>query len=139
MTNRTARGTFAKGNPGRPKGTRAKATLAAEKLMDGEAETLTRTCINMAKAGDAVALRLCMERIAPVRKGRPVPFDLPKVEGVADVPKAGAAILQAVAKGRLSPEEAGAIMNVVEGFRKSVETNEILERLAVLEEATRAK
>jgi hypothetical protein len=31
---------FAKGNPGRPKGARHKATVAAEALLDGEAEAL---------------------------------------------------------------------------------------------------
>jgi hypothetical protein len=33
---------FAKGNPGRRKGARHRATVAAEALLDGEAEALTR-------------------------------------------------------------------------------------------------
>ncbi|MBO0906525.1 hypothetical protein [Jiella sonneratiae] len=39
---RTARGTFARGKPGRPRGARHKTTLAIEALLDGEAEELTR-------------------------------------------------------------------------------------------------
>jgi hypothetical protein len=46
---------FQPGNAGKPKD---KATLAAEALLDGEAEALTRTPIELAKAGDTIALRL---------------------------------------------------------------------------------
>jgi hypothetical protein len=57
------------GNPsGRPPGSRNKSTLAAEALLDGEAETLTRKAIEEAKAGNMIALRLCLERIVPPRK-----------------------------------------------------------------------
>ena len=41
------------GNPaGKPKGARHRATLAAEALLDGEAEALTRKAIELALAGD---------------------------------------------------------------------------------------
>ena len=67
------------GNPsGRPRGARNKTTLAVEALLDGEAEVLTRKAIERAKDGDSVALRLCLERILPPRKDRPVSFALPK-------------------------------------------------------------
>jgi hypothetical protein len=52
------------GNPeGRPKGARNRATLAAERLLDGEADTLTRKAIQLAQQGDTTALRLCIDRI----------------------------------------------------------------------------
>ena len=45
------------GNPnGRPKGSRNVATLACEALLDGQAEALTQKAIQMALAGDPVAL-----------------------------------------------------------------------------------
>jgi hypothetical protein len=62
---------FAPGNPGKPKGARHKATLAVDALLDGEADAITRKAIEMAKEGDTVALRLCLDRIAPARKDRP--------------------------------------------------------------------
>ena len=70
---------FEPGNPGRPKGSRNKATLAAEALLDGEAETLTRKAIDLANAGDTTALRMCIERILPARKDRPVSITLPPI------------------------------------------------------------
>jgi hypothetical protein len=64
---RTQGGKFAKGfsaNPrGNPKGSRHRATLAAEALLDGDAEALTRKCVEMALAGDATAMRLCLDRL----------------------------------------------------------------------------
>ena len=53
---------FKKGNPGRRPGSRNKATVAVEALLDGEAEKLTRKAIEMALAGDTVAMRLCLDR-----------------------------------------------------------------------------
>ena len=66
------------GNPsGRPKGARNKAAVAAEALLDGEAEAITRRCIDLAKGGDSMALRLCLSRILPVKRERTIELDLP--------------------------------------------------------------
>src|SRR5260370_33248870 len=66
------------GNPaGRPMGARHKATVAAEALLDGEAEALTRKAVEMALAGDGTALRLCLDRILPPRRERPVRVTTP--------------------------------------------------------------
>src|SRR5690349_11329736 len=84
---------FAPGNPGRPPGARNKATRALEALLEGEAEDITRTAIALAKGGDTVALRLCLERLLPPRKDRPVAFALPEINTPADLPRATAALL----------------------------------------------
>ena len=65
---------FAKGHSGNPKGRPAGAlnrtTRAAQSLLDGEAEAITRTAIDKAKQGDGLALRLCLERLLPACKER---------------------------------------------------------------------
>jgi hypothetical protein len=59
------------GNPaGRQRGCRNRATLAAEVLLEGEAEALTRRAIELALEGDTTALKLCLERIVPQRRSR---------------------------------------------------------------------
>ena len=69
---------FAKGQSGhpagRPAGARNKKTLAAAVLLDGEAEALTRRAVELAFAGDPMALRLCIERILPPCRERTVKF-----------------------------------------------------------------
>lgn len=135
---RVARGRFAKGSSGNPKGpgtgSRNRVTLAAEALLDGEAEALTRVAIDRALAGDPVALRLCLERIVPVRKERRVSIDLGKIDGVADHPAAQARIAMAVAAGELVPGEGVALSSMLDAQRRSLETAELAERLAKIEE-----
>ena len=122
------------GNPsGRPKGARNKATLAMEILLEGEADRLGRKAVEMALAGDTTALRLCLERIMPARKDRPVMFALPKLETAADAVKATAALVEAVASGDITPAEAAELSKLVEGFIRAVEVHDIQVRLERLE------
>ena len=124
------------GNPaGKPKGTRNRATMVAEQLLDGEAGALTRKAIELAKDGDTIALRLCIERILPARKDRPVSFDMPRVEKVGDALTAVTAIVRAVADGDLTPAEGAELSKVIDGFTRTVELVEIDERLAKLEDS----
>jgi len=127
-------GTFAAGNPGKPKGTRHKATRAALALLDGETEALTRKAVDLALAGDTVALRLCLERIAPPRKDSPVQFDLPRMETARDAATAAGAVLDAVADGELTPTEGAHVMGLIEAFRRTLETTELEARVAALED-----
>jgi hypothetical protein len=132
---RGPRGYYASGNPGRPKGSKNKTTVIAEALLDGEAKKLTRKCIDLALAGDTTALKLCMERILPPRKDRPVAFNLPDT---ADAGANGAgimsAVLSAVATGALTPGEGGELAKIVSGYVSALVAGEFEQRLRALEE-----
>ena len=122
------------GNPnGRPKGSLNATTLAAQALLDGEAEALTRKAIELAKGGDLAALRLCMDRLLPPRKDRPVSLDLPRIDGARDVPIAISALLAAVAAGELAPSDAGEVTKLLDAYTRAVEINEPAERVDNLE------
>ena len=124
------------GNPaGKAKGTRNKVTLAIEALLDGEAEALTRKAIELAKAGDMAALRLCMDRLAPPRKDRLVMFELPTITCAADAVKASAALVAAVAVGDLTPAEAGELGKLIEAYVRALEATDFAARLENLERA----
>lgn len=111
------------GNPkGRPRGARNRATVAAEALLEGEAEALTRKAVELALAGDVTALRLCMERLVPPRKDRPVCLDLPPINGPEDAQRAVNVVLGAVAAGRLTPSEAAALCGLVDAARPEPRT-----------------
>lgn len=94
-------GRFKVGNSGRPKGCRHKTTLAMTALLEGEAETITRTCIEAAKAGDMTAIRLVLERMLPPAKERPLKLVLPEVkdaQGVAEARKLPSSALWPLAR-----------------------------------------
>lgn len=122
------------GNPsGRPQGSRNKATLALEALMEGQAEALTQKAIDTALEGDMAALRLCMERIYPPRKSRTVSLDLPAVETAAGIADAYSVVTAALGEGDISPDEANTIASVLEARRKALETAELEKRIEALE------
>ena len=128
------------GNPtGKPRGARHRATVAAEALLDGEAEALTRRAVELALEGDTTALRLCLERVLPPRKGRPINFTLPKMTNTGDLRAAALAILGAVSEGDISPEEAAAVAPLIRAAREAMETDELSRRLEALEQALEGK
>jgi len=104
-----------------------------DELMDGEGEAITRTAISEAKAGNPVALRLCLDRIMPPRKDRTIAFALPPIETSADLTRATGALLAAVADGELTPSEAAELGKLVDAHVKAIEVTDIQERLARLE------
>jgi len=134
-TGRKTDGTFAEGNTlgGKPKGARHRTTRAIESLLEGQYEALTQKAVSMALGGDAVALRLCLDRIAPPRKDAPISIELPAVRSAADAVEASAAVLAAVADGEISPDEAGRVMALLTAHKSIVEAGDHEARIAALE------
>ena len=123
------------GNPsGRPRGSRHKVSLAIESLFEGEGEALTRKAIDLALEGDLIALRLCLERLCPPVKQRPVRIDMPTVESASEAVGAMTAVLESVSHGDITPGEAQALAGVIEQFRRVLETVELEQRVAALED-----
>jgi hypothetical protein len=122
------------GNPaGRPRGARNKRTIALENIMDAESEVITRKAIEMAKGGHIAAIRMVIDRLAPVRKDRAVEFELPPLNRPADAVAASVAIAAAVAAGDLTPLEAAQLSKVVDGYVQALEAHSFEQRLAKLE------
>lgn len=123
------------GNPaGRPLGARHKTTLAVEALLDGEAEALTRKALEQALNGDGPALRFCLDRIAPARRDAPITFALPAIRTAADAITASASLLEAVAEGEVTPDEAGRVMALLSAHKGLLEAGELEARISALEE-----
>ena len=128
----------ASGNPrGRPKGARNRATVTAEALLDGEAEAISRKLIEKALEGDTTALQLCLDRILPPRRDRPIAFDLPKIESAAEALSASSAVLASCAAGVLSPRDAAEIMGLVSTHMHMLELTDIEARLTALEKGSK--
>lgn len=123
------------GNPaGKPPGTRNKATQMVLALMEGGAEEITRTVIDAAKNGDLAAARLVLERLAPPVRERFVALDLPDTSTATGVSVAQQTILEAVGAGDLLPTEGTTLATMLESRRKALETADLEQRIALLEE-----
>lgn len=130
----TGGGRFAAGNSGKPIGARHKVTRAVEALLEGQHAALTQAAITRALEGDGVALRLCLDRIAPPRKDAPISIALPPVTSAADTVIASSALLDAVAAGEVTPGEAGPVMALLVAHKGIVEAGDLERRITALEE-----
>ncbi|MGJ3629807.1 hypothetical protein AB5I41_28785 [Sphingomonas sp. MMS24-JH45] len=124
---------FERGNPGKPKGARSHVTRAIEGMLAGQHQQLTQVAIDKALEGDTVALRLCLDRLAPPRKDAPITIDLPAVTSAADAVSASAAVLAAVAAGDCTPDEGGRVMALLTAHKAIVEAGDLEQRIAALE------
>jgi Family of unknown function (DUF5681) len=128
---------FQPGQSGNPAGTRRgskhRVTLAAEALLEGEVEKLARKAVDLALAGDTVALKLCLDRIMPMRRGRLIKFELPTLGTSSDLVAALSSIAASVARGELTIEEGQGAAAILEIQRKAIETTELDARLRQVE------
>ncbi|WP_422016905.1 DUF5681 domain-containing protein [Roseateles sp.] len=128
------------GQSGNPKG-RKPGTGEVGKLRAAIAKHLPEIIakqVELAKAGDAQAARLLLERVLPPVKAaeQPAPIKLPARASLAD---AGRAVLQAAGAGELAPGQAAQLMAGLGTLAKLVETDELAARIAALEGARDAE
>jgi hypothetical protein len=122
------------GNPsGRPAGSQNKVTLAAMALLEGQIELLTQKLVEKALSGDMAALKLCVERLIPPRRDRPVSIQLPPIKTAADIRTAYDTVAQAVSEGAVSPADAKLISDVLEKHAEAVDRADMAVRLEELE------
>jgi hypothetical protein len=110
------------GNPaGRPLGALNKKTLAARAAMAERAEEIAHSVMDRAKDGQPAAMRLCMERIDPTGRNRPIAIDLPVVKTPEDAEAALAVVTAALAAGDLTIAEASALVSLVDRMLRLAE------------------
>ena len=126
-------GRFAKGNPGKPKGARNKATLMAQEMLQSEADALVQRAVQLAMAGNASIMKLCMDRLVPLRRERTVEFEIGLLETAKDAVLAAGRVTQMVASGELTPSEGQALSSIIETQRRAIETAELERRILILE------
>src|SRR6476469_6230391 len=85
---------FQQGNPGRPVGSRNKRTLLAEQILGEDVEAVARAVSNAAQNGDMQAAKIILDRLAPIRRGRPVQFELPASLDAVGIAEGFAAIVR---------------------------------------------
>jgi hypothetical protein len=102
-------------------------------LFEAHAEELVAKAIETALAGDAQALRMCLDRIVPAIKAREEMAALPSFTGT--LTERGDAILNAMAQGQLTASEASSVLSALASQAKLNEIDELERRIAALEAA----
>jgi hypothetical protein len=88
---------------------------------------------DMALAGDTVALKLCLERLCPPRKGRTITLVLPAIETLGDASAAMSKVIASTAAGELTPDEAGSVIALIDAKRRVLVDVDLEARVAALE------
>ena len=122
---------------GRPKGSRNKRSAQAQEILDQYAEPVMKKCIAKALEGDPRALGLCLERILPSLREPGVRIRMPRLERVKDIDVAMQRVMDAIAKGNLTPFEGEKIHDMLQNHRTNIEGRETDARLKKLEEQAR--
>jgi hypothetical protein len=125
--------------PGRPRGLRNKTTVWLDQLAAEGTEEIIKVVRAEAQKGDMRAAWLMLSRTWPHRRGRPVEIDLPPVETSAGLVQAQAALVAALSKGEITPDEAASIASVLETQRRAIETHDHARRIRELEKKVEAE
>ena len=133
-TEKKRRGRWKAGESGNPNG-RPPGVGEVTKLRDSIAAHLPEIIaqlVEKAKAGDAQAARLLLERVLPSLKPieQPVALSLPAGEGLT---AQGVAIVEAVATGTLAPGQGAALLTGLGALARIKEIDELERRIAQLE------
>jgi Family of unknown function (DUF5681) len=132
-TGRFAKGTS--GNPsGRPPGSRNQSTLLMEALLEAEGEQLTRKVIELALQGDILAMKLCLDRVFPARKDRPIQLSLPPVADLEKVASTMSKVVEAIGNGSITPGEGETLANVLAVQKDVLRTENVERRVEQLEQ-----
>jgi hypothetical protein len=107
--------------------------MLLEKMMSDGGEGVVNAVVEAAKGGDMQAARIILDRICPPRKERPISCKLPKLEDPSDLIAGISAIMAAVANGELTPGEGQALASLIEAQRRTLETEDIEQRLKAVE------
>jgi len=106
----------------------------ARSILDDEVTALSRKAVELALAGDLQALKLCLDRLPPPRRERSVRLELPHISNAASAAEVAATLLAATSRGELTPGEANSMLQVVEGYCRTIVASDFELRLSTLEE-----
>ncbi len=130
-------GKFQKGQSGNPRGkargTKNRVTLTAERLLQGELDSICRRLVEEALIGNMQAIKLILDRVLPAKRDRVIDVQLPKLSTTDDALKTMSIIIEAVGSGNITPNEGEALSRVIDAFVKAIQMHEIEKRVDLLE------
>lgn len=122
------------GNPaGRPRGALGRAS-EYRSLLEASGESVMLKLVEMATAGEPVALRLVVDRLLPARS-RAVELQAPAMAKASDLVEAIGEVIRQTAAGALTLDDARQFAALLETQRKAIETADLAVRVEALEAA----
>ena len=86
-----------------------------------------------------MALRLCMERLFPPCKDRPIHLEMPAADENRNLLETSHTVLAAIAAGEITPNEGQLLASLLTAHMEIVNTEEIDRRLKELEQRMRSE
>jgi Family of unknown function (DUF5681) len=124
------------GNPaGRPRGSRNRASIRMQEMLEEKAEALVNKVVELAMGGNIAALRLCLDRLVPERKNEALSCEMPPLARAADAVAAIGGIASAAVAGDVTADEAAKLAKVISLYVNTLEAHQFEHRLAQLERA----
>ena len=131
-------GQFQKGQSGNPKGkakgTKNRATLAAEQLLQGDLKNICQRLVEEALIGNMQAIKLVLDRMLPPKRDPIIDVQLPKLQTADDAVNAMSLIIDAIGTGNITSGEGEAMSRVVDAFVRTIQAHDIEKRVSLLEE-----
>jgi len=122
------------GNPaGRPRGSRNRASIMMEQLLDGQAEKLVQKVVTSALEGNTHAMAICLDRLIPRCKERTINFDTPPINNYNDILRAAETIFDGIGKGQITPTEGEKLTRVLQFQLQSYMALDFESRIAAIE------
>jgi hypothetical protein len=118
---------------GRPPGSRNQKTLLIEELLDENSESLLHKALNLAQQGNIPMLRLLLDRVLPRPKDAAVSIGLLRMRTPEELLQAQEGVMQELALGQLTPNQAEQIFSLIEARRRLLETHELEQRMRAIE------
>ena len=132
---RGAEGKFLAGNQigvaGRPRGTKTRPELK-RMLLDKSPEIIQKV-LDLALAGDPMALKLCLERLIPALKPMDDAISIGGVAVAEGLAEKGNLIFNAMADSTISPSQAAMLLGALGNMARIEETTDLANRIKLLE------
>jgi hypothetical protein len=121
---------------GRPKGSRNKNTLQAQKLFEDNSAAIMALAINKCRE-DPHILRMLAGYVVPRRRDLPLNLGRLPLKTLQDLDRASETTLRKATSGKIGLHQALDICNMIENRRRVLETQDLERRLRSLEDASR--
>lgn len=127
-------GAWTVGTSGNPAGRKPGAELVRQLLEPRRAELIDKA-VAMALAGDATALRICIDRLAPPQRAESPAVRIPGLTRAKTLTEKAEAIIVAVGKGAIGPETASVLLQAMAAACRVAEFDDLSRRMAEIEQA----